>query len=244
MSEGWSWGARKLYRCAACRLPLGPGADLSLYVDITEGRDLDGTICIAFDSAVCHLQCQKPGLKVHQTAGYVGEPASVGARLLLGYGGTGQSNIPVLAYTLVRNLVFGKPGGEMTSALVSALLNHGFQMSLSDCYGETVRQACLVRETCTCVIGGSGEVELLVDDTLMHSQQLNRADPEDAMWLEEARAGHVLVISGDNLGFTDTGLELTAAARLGTLVTGAVPVLVASEVEQVSIQSFRPGQDR
>lgn len=30
--------------------------------------------------------------------------------------------------------------------------------------------------------------------------------------------------SGDNLIFTDAGLELSAAACLGTLVTGPVPV--------------------
>ncbi|MDP9988357.1 hypothetical protein QMY03_09010 [Arthrobacter sp. KFRI-F3372] len=55
----------------------------------------------------------------------------------------------------------------------------------------------------------------------MCSQQLNRRNRNDAAWLEAACAGRVLVISGDNL--TDTGLELTAAARLGTLVTGIVP---------------------
>jgi hypothetical protein len=211
-------------RCAACRLPFGPGADLSLTVDITEGRDRNGSICLAFDPAVCHLQCQEAGLQVHQATGCIGEPASVGARLVLDCDGPGQTNIPVLAYTLVPSLVFGEPGGEMTSVLVSGLLNHGFQLSLSDSYGEIAQQARLVQDTFTCTVGGGGAVELHVDGALMHSQQLNRSDPGDALWLEGARAGHVLIISGDNLVFTETGLELSAAARLGTLVTGAVPV--------------------
>jgi hypothetical protein len=57
----------------------------------------------------------------------------------------------------------------------------------------------------------------------MCSQQLDRRNPIDAAWLRAAGAGRVLVISGDNLTFTETDLELTAAARLGTLVTGIVP---------------------
>jgi hypothetical protein len=210
-------------RCAACRLPLGPGAAVSLNVDITEGRDLEGTVSLTFDPALCHLQCQEPGLSVHQAAGLDSELASIGARLVLA---AAPANIPVLAYTLVPSLVVGAPGGEMTSALVSALLNHGFQMSLTDNYGLMAQQARLVRDTCTCSVSDDGAIALHMDAALMHSQQLDRTDVGDALWLEGARAGHVLVISGDNLLFADTGLELNAAARLGTLVTGVVPVLV------------------
>jgi hypothetical protein len=213
-------------RCAACLLPLGPGAAVSLTVDITEGRDLEGTMSLTFDSAVYHLQCQEPGLRVHQSAGIESDLASVGARLVLPGGALGQMNIPVLAYTLVPSLVFGEPGGEMTSALVSALLNHGFQMSLTDSYGEIVRRAVPAQDTCTCSVNDGGAIALRVDGELMHSQQLDGTDVGDALWLEGAKAGHVLVISGDNLRFTETGLELGAAARLGTLVTGIVPVLV------------------
>jgi hypothetical protein len=53
-------------------------------------------------------------------------------------------------------------------------------------------------------------------------------------------------ISGDNLGFTDAGLELSAAAHLGILVTGAVPVLVRSDREKSRFRSFEQAkaQDR
>ncbi|MDQ0618478.1 hypothetical protein [Arthrobacter globiformis] len=202
---------------------------------------------LTFDPAVYHLQCQQPGLNVSQATDCIGDDlASVGARLVLNWGGTGQTKIPVLAYTMVPSLVFGEPGGEMTSALVSALLNHGFQMALSDSYGEIVRQAVPVRQACTCTVSGDGAIELHVDGALMHSQQLDRTDPGDAIWLEGARAGHVLVISGDNLAFTDTGLELGAAARLGTLVTGAVPVLVTPDGKQSPFHGSpqAKGQDR
>ena len=212
-------------RCAACRLPLGPGAALSLTVDITEGHDVEGTlVSLTFDPAVCHLQCQEPGLRVHQATRITGHLGSVGARLVLTGGRTRRTSIPVLAYTLVPSLVLGKPGGEMTSALVSALLNHGFQMSFTASYGEIIQQAAPALDTCTCTVADGGAVQLHVDGTLMHSQQLDRTDPGDAAWLKSARAGHVLVISGDNLIFSDTDMELTAAACLGTLVTGIVPV--------------------
>jgi hypothetical protein len=214
-------------RCAACRLPLGPGADLSLTVDITEGRDLDGTVVsLTFAPALCHLQCQEPGLRVHQSAGFVRDLASVGARLVLGGDRAGWPTIAVLAYTWVPGLVFGPPGGEMTSALVSALLHNGFQMSFTASYGEILQRAVPARDTCTCTVEDGGGIQLHVDGMLMHSQQLDRTDVDDTAWLEAAMAGQVLVLSGDNLMFTDTELELTAAARLGTLVTGIVPAFV------------------
>ena len=57
-------------RCAACRLPLGPGAAVSLTVDITESHDLEGMVSLTFDPAVYHLQCQEPALRLHQSAGF------------------------------------------------------------------------------------------------------------------------------------------------------------------------------
>jgi hypothetical protein len=210
-------------RCAACRLPLGPGAALSLTVAITEGRDLAGTSTLTFDPAVFHLQCQEPGLWVQEAMGVVESVTSISARMLLSGDGTGTTDLPVLAYTLVPNVVIGEPGGEMTSALVSVLLNHGFQMSFSASYTEILQRAVPARNTCTCTVADGGAVQLHIDGLLMCSQQLDRRNLNDFKWLQAAGAGRVLVISGDNLTFTDTGPELTAAARLGTLVTGIVP---------------------
>lgn len=209
-------------RCAACRLPFGPGAALSLMVFVTEGRDVDGNLSLDLDPVVCHLQCQGPGLTVREALGVVEGVISIGARLVLGGGSSGTVAVPVLAYTLVPNVVIGEPGGEMTSALVSVLLNHGFKMSASASYGEILQRAVPARDTCRCTLARRGEVQLHVDGLLMCSQQLDRRNPHDADWLQAAREGRVLVISGDNLTLTDTGLELTAAARLGTLVTGFV----------------------
>ena len=210
-------------RCAACLLPLGPGAALSLTVFITEGRALGGMPSLTFDSAVCHLQCQEPGLSVLGAIDVVEGVTSVGARLVLDGGGSGRPEIPVLAYTLVPNVVIGEPGGEMTSALVSVLLDHGFQMAFSASYTDILQQAVPARDTCTCTVAERGTVQLHIDGLLMCSQQLDRSKPNDAAWLQAADAGRVLVISGDNMTFTDTDLELTAAVRLGTLVTGTVP---------------------
>ena len=210
-------------RCAACRLPLGPGAELSLMVFITEGSGSDGISSLTFDPVVCHLQCQEPGLSMREAIGLVEGVISVGARLVLNRERPGTAAIPVLAYTLVPNVVIGEPGGEMTSALVSLLLNHGFQMSTSARYSDILERAVPVGSTCICTVAGGGAVQLHVDGLLMCSQQLDRSNPNDAAWLQAAGAGRVLVISGDNLTFAETGLELAAAARLGTLVSGFVP---------------------
>jgi hypothetical protein len=209
-------------RCGACLLPFGPGAVLSLSVIITEGRSMEGTPSLTFDPVVCHLQCQEPGLTVREELGAVEKVTSIGARLVLSGAGPG-ADIPVLAYTLVPNVVIGEPGREKTSALVSVLLNHGFQMSFSASYTDILQRAAPAGNTCTCTVADGGTVQLHVDGLLMSSQQLDRRNHLDAVWLQAAGAGRVLVISGDNLRFTETDLELTAAARLGTLVTGIVP---------------------
>jgi len=48
--------------------------------------------------------------------------------------------------------------------------------------------------------------------------------PDDTERLKEAAHGSVLVIAGDNLVVTESTLNLAAAAALGTLVIGKVPV--------------------
>jgi hypothetical protein len=109
----------------------------------------------------------------------------------------------------------------MTSArLVSLMLNHGFHMSLSANYCDILEKAVPARNTCTCTVAAGGTVQLHVSGLLMCSQQLDRTNHDDAAWLQAAEAGRVLVISGDNLTVTDSDLELTAGARLGTPVTG------------------------
>lgn len=169
---------------------------------------------------------QKPRLTIRAALDVAADPASVGARLVLHNRDGSERNVAVLAYTLVPNMVFGEPDGEMTSVLVSALLNHGFQLSFSASYTEILQHAVPARDTCTCTMAAGGTIQLHVDGALMHSQQLNIAILDDAAWLEAAKTGSILVVSGDNLMFTETDLQLTAAAELGTLVTGIVPALV------------------
>lgn len=68
-------------RCAACQLPLGPGAALSLTEFIAESRGLEGIVSsVSFDSAICHLQCQEPGLSVREAIDVVESVTSIGAR--------------------------------------------------------------------------------------------------------------------------------------------------------------------
>jgi hypothetical protein len=131
----------------------------------------------------------------------------------------------VLAYTLAPVLTFREPGGELTSVLVSVLISHGFQLTTSTDYAEMVRHARDVHTSVCCTATEAGRVVLHINGEQMHAQQLNPAVAGDAAWLDAAtREGKVLVISGDYLKITSTGLNIDAAARLGTLVTGNVSI--------------------
>jgi hypothetical protein len=58
----------------------------------------------------------------------------------------------------------------------------------------------------------------------IYAEQLNQENPDDAEWLETASNRSVLVIGGDHLVITETRFNVDAAARLGTLVLGFVPM--------------------
>ncbi|WP_211882110.1 hypothetical protein [Pseudarthrobacter albicanus] len=131
----------------------------------------------------------------------------------------------MLVYTLVPVLTFREPSGELTSALVSVLLSHGFQLTLSTDYVEMLRHARDVQNSVGCTVTEQGLVSLHIGGEQTYSRQLNPAVTGAAAWLEAAaHEGKVLVISGDYLEITGTGMNLDAAAALGTLVTGTVPV--------------------
>ncbi|WP_427006130.1 hypothetical protein [Pseudarthrobacter sp. H2] len=211
--------------CAACGLALQHQERLSLIVDITEGRD-GGIEYRTVDTRICHGRCRAPGLTLRTAAGAPDELTARGGRLILGHrDSSGIRAIPVLAYTLVPVLTFREPGGELTSALVSILLSHGFRLTLSTDYAEILRNARDVHNSAGCTVTEQGHVCLLINGEQMYSRQLNPAAAGDAAWLQAAaREGKVLVISGDYLQITGTGLNLDAAAALGTLVTGNAPV--------------------
>lgn len=212
--------------CAACGQAFQPQERLSLAVDITEGRDGDGIEYLTMDTCICHRRCREPGLTLRTAVGLPDELRTRGARLLLGpEDSPGIGAVPVLAYTLVPVLTFREPGGELTSALVSVLLSHGFRLTLDTDYAEILRQVREVHESVRCTVTDQGLVTLLINEEPMYARQLHPAAAGDAAWLQAAtREGKVLVISGDYLAITGAGLNLRAAAALGALVTGTVPV--------------------
>ncbi|WP_230116720.1 hypothetical protein [Arthrobacter sp. Bi83] len=211
--------------CASCGLPLQPGEALSLSVDVTEGTAPDGTEHVTFDPWICHRDCQEPGLTVRESAGPIEELTPLGARLTLDHRDeTGTRTVPALAFTLFPNMALRGFGGELISALVSVLLTHGFQLSLSADYGDIVEHTTGVKDSCSCTVTEQGFVSFDIDGESIFSRQLDLTDPGDACWMAAAREGTVLVISGDNLNFTEDGIDLDPAARLGTLVSGNVNV--------------------
>jgi hypothetical protein len=138
--------------------------------------------------------------------------------------GSGSRTVPVIAYTLVPGLSVRGPGGGLVSALVLILLSQGFTLCLSIGYADILLQAEDVKSSFGCTIMPQGLLTLHLEGERMYLQQFSPSHPDDAGWLEAARAGAVLVISGDNLNFTDTWPDFEAAARLDTLVAGRVCV--------------------
>ncbi|GAB3557703.1 hypothetical protein GCM10027405_02950 [Arthrobacter alkaliphilus] len=209
--------------CASCGAPLEPGAPLSLAVDITDGTDPDGLAYLVFDPSVCHRQCREPAVTVSKTSGPV-ELMSVGRQFTLRAAMTGTKDVPVLAYTVDPIVLFHQAGGESISAHVSVLLTVGFRLSLSPELDEILQAARPVDHGVACLVSQQGFISHEIHEDVYYSRQLDLHDPAHTAWLQATRHSDVLVISGDHLDITSSGLDLRAAAHLGTLVTGWVPV--------------------
>ena len=88
-----------------------------------------------------------------------------------------------MAYTLVPVVAFREAGGELTSALVSILLSHGFQLAMSPEYTDILDQATEVDDTCHLTVTGAGFLTLTVGGETIYAEQLNPENPDDAEWL-------------------------------------------------------------
>jgi hypothetical protein len=214
--------------CAICRRPLQPDEPLSLSVAIIESRAPDGTEYVTFSDYVGHRRCSEPGLTVRRAPWRPADLTPLAARLLLMQepgGGHPKIIVPALAYTLVPIVAFREQDGELTSALVSILLSHGFQLAMSPDYTDVLDQATEVAGSCSLTMRSDNLLTLSIDGEPVYAEQLDPMKPDDAQWLQQAaKEGAVLVISGDNLIITETLLDVDAAASLGTLVIGKVTV--------------------
>ncbi|MBT2554917.1 hypothetical protein [Arthrobacter sp. ISL-5] len=214
--------------CAACYRRLQPDEPLSLSVDIIESTAPDGTEYVTFTDYVFHRQCSEPGLTVGRAPWKPADLTPRAARMVLTQEplpGSPGTVVAALAYTLTPVVSFRERDGELTSALVSILLSHGFQLAMSPEYTDILQQAAEVEVEDGCCVAVTGAVlTVTVGGETIYSEQLNLKNPDDAQWLEAAGKGSALLIAGDNLVITDTMLDMSAAAHLGTLVIGYVPI--------------------
>lgn len=213
--------------CAACRAPLDPGEPLSLLVNVTESTAPDGTNYVTFTDCVYHSGCSGPGLSVQRSQWAPSELTPVAARMVLTQlSSDGQERpVPVLAYTLVPVVAFREGDGDLTSALVSVLLFHGFQLAVTPDFGGIVGDVAETAASCTMAVDPEGLMTFSIGGRLLFRDRLHPESPDDALWLEAVSGSdHVLVISGDNLVITNTGLDTRHAAVQGTLVIGAVRI--------------------
>lgn len=65
----------------------------------------------------------------------------------------------------------------MISALVSVLLTHGFQLSLSADYGDIVEHTTGVKDSCSCTVTEQGLVSFDIDGEMIISGSLTRRIP-------------------------------------------------------------------
>ena len=214
--------------CAVCHRPLQPEEPLSLSVDITESTAPDGTEYVTFADNVCHRHCRTPDLTMRRATWRPAELTPLAARMILtqedtDVGGPGTV-VAALAYTLVPVVAFREAGGELTSALVSILLSYGFELAMSPEFTDILDQATGVDGSCSLTVSEASLLTLTVGGETIYAEQLNQENPDDAEWLETAN-NRVLVIGGDHLVITETRFNVDAAARLGTLVLGFVPML-------------------
>ncbi|MEN8584791.1 hypothetical protein ABFP37_19040 [Burkholderia sp. RS01] len=212
--------------CAACRAPLESDEALSLLVNVTESTAPDGTSYVTFTDCVCHRRCSGPGLSFQRCQWAPNELTPMAVRMILTrQAGNGQGRlVPVLVYTLVPIVAFRENDGDLTSALVSILLSHGFQLAMSPDFTSIMEDAVETPASCSFAVTSQGLVTFSIGGRSLFGEQLRPDKPDDALWLEAARGGRVLVVSGDNLIITANGLDIRPAAAQGTLVIGMVPV--------------------
>jgi hypothetical protein len=214
--------------CATCGEALQRDEPLSLLVKITTSIAPDGTEYFTFTDSVCHRRCRGPDLTVEHVPWRPEELSPLAARVVLTQAAdAGQIKVvPMLAYTLVPVVTFRENGGERTSALVTLLLAHGFQLAMSPEYDELLEQAGPVDAGCSFTVTSEGVLVFSIDEEILYRDQLqlHPHNAHDVYWLQAARtAGWSLVLSGDNLDITTAVLNVHAVAQEGTLVIGTVP---------------------
>ena|SRR5919205_2632261 len=227
--------------CASCQMPITQRTPVSLSVDVTGGTQGDGNEYFSFETQIFHRVCRAPALTFIEGHSSPVEFTPQAARLILENREAGSATA-ALVFTYLPMLSFREPGGELTSALVTALLVKDFQLALSANVGEILRDSGPVADDVACPVTDEGLLTLRAGQATLYCEQLDPADPEDAAWLDVARRGAVLVIAGDNLTFTGEGPDLDAAAQLGTLAAGMVPV-TASEEDRPDRTTVRPYSD-
>jgi hypothetical protein len=210
--------------CAVCGEVLVPDEALSLLVNVTESEGPDGTSYVTFTDCVCHRHCSGPRLSVQRSQWVPGQLTPVAARMVLTQQASGGAVqlVPVLAYTLTPVVGFREDDGDLTSALVSILLFHGFQLAMSPDCGDILIQSAETSPSCSFTVTPEGLAAFSVGGKILYQEQLRPDSPDDALWLRAVQGGPVLVISGDNLIITAQGIDLRHAAAQGTLVIGLV----------------------
>src|SRR5919205_1670683 len=164
--------------CASCQMPITQRTPVSLSVDVTGGTQGDGNEYFSFETQIFHRVCRAPALTFIEGHSSPVEFTPQAARLILENREAGSATA-ALVFTYLPMLSFREPGGELTSALVTALLFKGFELAMSTDVGEILRDSAPTPDDVMCVVTAEGLLTLLAGGATMYHEQLNRADTVD-----------------------------------------------------------------
>ncbi|MDP9998386.1 hypothetical protein [Pseudarthrobacter sulfonivorans] len=151
----------------------------------------------------------------------------LGARLTVGVDGSfGTLYYPLLAVARAADATSREADDEHPQYLLTEdLLKRGFRPACDADHGEIALRAQPADGSIQCHATIDGLISLVFDNKPVWSRPFDPEDAETALWLTAAQTREVTLISGDHLQITETEIDLTLAAVMGTLVTAKIPTV-------------------
>jgi len=141
-----------------------------------------------------------------------------GARLTVGIDGSfGTLYYPLLAVAPAADTTSRETDAEHPHySLTADLLKRGFRPACNADYGDVALRAQPADGSIQCCTTTDGLISLVFDNKPVWSRLFDPKDAETALRLTAAQTREVTLIGGDDLQITETEIDLTLAAVMGT----------------------------
>jgi hypothetical protein len=224
-------------RCAACHKAFTAADTAALTVDVfvPTGAPQGDLVGLAYrtETFVCHDSCKEPELRVipDDMQGCATETESTWLRFEFRSASVSDGDAYAgIAFTHSRSATVHVAGGERISVYINELLSAGFRLSTAATLLEVLGTAESVTTGTHYTLDKTGRffINAVMAEgvtPLIGGADLDPTDPTDASWMQAAHGSEILVITGEGIEIEPTSghLDFSAAARLGSLVTGWVP---------------------